>query len=82
MADKGYDADWFREALVDRGFEVAIPPKSNRKTQMPYDKWLCRKRHKIENMCDKLKDWCRIRTRCAHSFRSAIATAAIVIFWI
>ena len=25
LADKGYDADWFRETLADRNYEVCIP---------------------------------------------------------
>jgi transposase len=44
-----------------------------------------RRRHKIENMFGRLKDWRRIRThydRCAHTFMSAISlAAAVVIFW-
>ncbi len=85
LADKGYDADWFREVLADRNYEACIPSKSNRKIQIPHDRALYRKRHKIENMFGKLKDWRRIHTRydrCAHTFMSAIAIAAIVIFWI
>ena len=85
LADKGYDADWFRDALARRDIGVCIPPKSNRKIKIPYDRLLYRKRHKIENMFSKLKDWRRIHTRydrCAHTFMSAIAIAAIVIFWI
>ena len=83
LANRGFDADWFREALVDRNDEVRIPSKSNRKIQIPQDKALYRKRHKIESMLGKFKDWRRIHTRndrCAHTFMSAIA--AIVIFWI
>ena len=85
LADKGYDADWLREALADWKIEACIPSKSNRKIQIPHDRLLYRKRHKIENMFGKLKDWRRIHTRydrCAHTFMSAIAIAAIVIFWI
>lgn len=85
LADKGYDADWFRDVLADRNYEACIPSKSNRKIQIPHDKALYRKRHKIENMFGKLKDWRRIHTRfdrCAHTFLSAITIAAIVIFWI
>ena len=85
IADRGYDADWLRYALGDRKIEVCIPSKSNRKVQIPHDRALYRKRHKIENMFGKLKDWRRIHTRydrCAHTFMSAIAIAAIVIFWI
>jgi transposase len=31
LADRGYDADWFREALAKREIAVCIPSKSNRK---------------------------------------------------
>ena len=85
MADRGYDADWLRHALDDRNVEACIPSESNRTIQIPHDLVLCRKRHKIESMLGKLKDWRRIHTRsdrCAHSFMSAIAIAAIIIFWI
>ena len=80
-----YDAAWLRNALADRKIEACIPSKSNRKTHIPHDRVLYRKRHKIENMFGKLKDWRRIHTRydrCAHAFMSAIVIAAIVIFWI
>ena len=85
LADKGYNAGWFRKALAERGITPCIPPKLNRKTVIPFDKMLYRCRHKIENMFGKLKDWRRIHTRydrCAHTFMSAIAIAATVIFWI
>ena len=85
LADRGYDADWFRNALADRRVEACIPSKSNRKTQIPHDRALYRKRHKVENMFGKLKDWRRIHTRydrCAHTFLSAICIAAVVIFWL
>jgi transposase len=49
-------------------------------SSLPPAKALYRKRHKIETIFGKLKDWPRIHTRCAHTFMSAIA--AIVIFWI
>ena len=85
LADRGYDADWFREALHEKGIEPCIPPKKNRKTQHHYNKELYKKRHIIENSFSKLKDWRRIATRydrCAHTFRAAITIAIIVIWWI
>ena len=85
LADRGYDADWFRNALVRRGITPCIPSKINRKLPMPHDKALYRQRYKIENMFGRLKDWRRIHTRydrCAHTFFSAIAIAATVIFWL
>ena len=85
LADRGYDADWLREALVTRGTAACIPSKSNRKIPLPHDKAVYRLRHRIENMFGRLKDWRRIHTRydrCAHTFMSAIALAATVIFWL
>jgi len=85
LGDKGYDADWFRQALTERGIAPCIPPKANRKVQIDYDKALYKQRHKIENMFGRLKDWRRIHTRydrCAHTFMSAISIAATVIFWL
>jgi hypothetical protein len=57
IADKGYDADWFRQALAARKTAACIPSKSNRKVHIPHDTILYRQRHHIENMFGKLKDW-------------------------
>ncbi len=32
LADRGYDADWFRDALLAKGITPCIPPKKNWKT--------------------------------------------------
>jgi len=85
LGDRGYDANWFRQALAARGIAPCIPSKINRKKPIPHDRTLYRQRHKIENMFGRLKDWRRIHTRydrCAHTFFSAICIAATVIFWI
>ncbi|MBC2887427.1 transposase, partial [Ochrobactrum sp. CM-21-5] len=47
LADKGYDADWFRAALIERGIVACIPSKANRKIASPHDTKLYRQRHKI-----------------------------------
>lgn len=31
LADRGYDADWLREALKDEGMKVCIPGRKSRK---------------------------------------------------
>ncbi len=85
LADKGYDADWFRQDLADRGITAGIPSNSNRKSPIEHDRKLYRQRHKAENIFGRLKDWRRIHTRydrCAHTFMSAICIAAAVIFWL
>ena len=85
LADRGYDANWFREVLLSRGITPCIPPKRNRKALAKYDKTLYKQRHKIEIMFGRLKDWRRIAIRydrCAHTFHSAICLAFVFIFYL
>ena len=85
LADRGYDANWFRIALQRKGIIPCIPGKKNRTIPVEYDKTLYKQRHKIENMFAKLKDWRRISMRydrCAHTFFSAIQLAATLIFYL
>lgn len=37
LGDRGYDGDWFRDALTARGIAPCIPSKVNRKTPIPHD---------------------------------------------
>jgi transposase len=37
LGDKGYDADWLRQALAERGIKACIPSRSNRKTPIEHD---------------------------------------------
>jgi transposase len=85
LADRGYDSNWFRDALAERGCKPCIPSTKSRKIALPYDKALYKQRHKIENMFARLKDWRRIATRydrCAHTFFSAICIAATFTFYL
>jgi transposase len=84
IGDRGYDADWFRHALRARGTRPCIPGRSGRTAPIRHGKKTYRDRHRIEIMFARLKDWRRIHTRydrCAHTFMSAIAIAAIMLFW-
>jgi transposase len=49
LAGRGYDADWFRNALKDRRIAPCIPSRRGRKVPIPHDPDLYRKRHRIEN---------------------------------
>ena len=83
LADKAYDTDAIRAYLKGRGIEACIPPKSNRKMPAIHDKTLYRKRHIIENMFSRLKDWKGIAfrvNRCFHTFHSFVALALLFIF--
>ena len=36
LGDRGYDADWFRQALQDKGIRACIPGRKQRKTPAKY----------------------------------------------
>ena len=85
IGDKGYDSDEYRAALKAKGITACIPPRKGRNMPASFDKQLYRKRHKIENLFARLKDWRRIHTRYdrrADTFMAAITIAAICAFWI
>jgi transposase len=85
LADRGYDADWFRQGLQDHGITPCIPARRGRNEPIPHDPQLYALRHRIENMFARLKDWRRIAMRydrCADLYLSAVALAALVIFWL
>jgi putative transposase len=85
IADRGYDSNWFRAALTQKGIEPCIPSTKSRKVALSYCKTLYRQRHKIENMFGRIKDWRRIATRydrCAHTFFSTICIAAAISFYL
>ena len=57
LADRGYDSNWFREALAARDIEPCIPGRKNRKEPIEYDTELYKQRNRIERMFGRLKDW-------------------------
>jgi transposase len=82
LGDKAFDADWLRADLDERGAVAVIPPKSNRKIIIDYDKAMYRWRHLIENYFAKLKEFRSIATRydkTAESFSANINLAAALI---
>lgn len=38
IADRGYDADWFRDALEDKGISPCIPRRKSRGKVVRYDR--------------------------------------------
>ena len=80
--DRGYEAVWFRNALIDMKITQCIPSRKNHKMLIPHDAVPYKKRHKIENMFDRMKDWRSIAMRfdrradiCLHtcSYRIVLA---------
>jgi transposase len=82
---RGYDADWFREALEEKGIKPCIPGRKSRSKPVKYDKRKYKRRNRIEIMFGRLKDWRRVATRydrCPTVFFSAVCLAATVLFWL
>ena len=63
IADKGYDAQRFRQSILERGMTPVIPPRSNRKEPHEYDAHLYRERQLVECFINKIKHFRRIFSR-------------------
>ncbi|KGM85941.1 transposase [Roseovarius sp. MBR-154] len=78
-------APHFTVLSQDKGIRACIPGRKKRKTAIKYDKRRYKRRNRIEIMFGRLKDWRRVATRydrCPKVFLSAIALAALVIYWL
>ena len=85
LADRGYDADWFRKTVVDRGITRCIPQRKSRDKPIKDDKQRYKRRKRMEIIFGSLKNWWRIAPqydRCLKVFLSAIALAATFLFWL
>lgn len=84
LADKAFDADErVFKPLLAAGKTFVIPPKSNRKTQRPFDEEMYKARHLIENFYCRLKQFRAIATRydkTARNFLAAIHLVAAIIW--
>jgi IS5 family transposase len=54
LGDRRYDADWFREALKDKGIRACTSRRKQRKKPVNYDKRRYRRRNRIEIMFGRL----------------------------
>jgi len=62
-ADKAYDNDALRNLLAEGNNRASIPPKSNRRKKIEYDKETYKRRHKVENFFQRLKECRALATR-------------------
>jgi len=63
VADKGYDSDGFRAQLRRWGSCPCIPPRCHRLKPAGWHRGHYKKRHKVENLFQRLKRYRRIGTR-------------------
>ncbi|WP_370636407.1 transposase [Komagataeibacter sp. FNDCR2] len=85
LGHRGYDTDWFRDALEAKGIRSCIPRRKSPEKPVRYDKRKYKRRNRIEIMFGRLKDWRRLATRydrCPPVIFSALCLAATVMFWL
>ena len=70
VADKAYGSSKIRQAIADEGALAVIPPKSNAKNPIDYDKPLYRMRNIVERFFCRMKDMRRIATRYERTKRN------------
>ena len=63
VTDKGYDCDGFRAELRRYGSRACIPPRCNRLKPASWHRGHYRKRHRVENLFQRLKRCRRVGTR-------------------
>jgi transposase len=63
LADRAYDCDALRDALVKRGAWGNIRLMPHRKNRPAFSAWLCRQRNAVERFFNKLKYFRAIATR-------------------
>ena len=63
IADKGYDANHFVEAIEAKGAQAVIPPRSNRLNPREYDKEQYKDRNLVERFFNRIKQFRRVATR-------------------
>jgi putative transposase len=83
LADKGYDANRLIEKIKERGSQIVIPPKRDRKIQRASDTDLYKERNRIERSFNKLKQFRRVATRydkLLANFMGFVKLAAIAIW--
>lgn len=85
LIDRVYEADWFREAFKDNAVRACIPRRKQRKESVKCDTRRYKLRNRVEIMFGRLTDGRSAATRYGHHpkvFLSAIALAAMVIYWL
>jgi len=82
IMDKAYDSQDIRAHLLKHDIVPVIPPKSNRRISLDYDKNLYKLREKVERFFNNLKQFRRIATRYEKLSRTFQALIHLVAVWI
>ena len=82
LADKAFDSNWIIEEMKERGAQIVISQRPQRKAPLTIDAEIYKWRHLVENFFAKLKECKAVAMRCEktdRNFRSMIYACAAVI---
>ena len=63
VMDRAYEGDETRKLATDLGFQVVVPPRSDRRQPWDYDREPCKRRNEVERLFRRLKGFRRVYTR-------------------
>jgi len=58
LGDRGYDADWFRKTLKDKGIRACIPGRKQRNKAVKYDKRRYKRKRSAVALCGEARRGC------------------------
>jgi transposase len=82
LADKAFDANWIIEEMNERGAQIIISQRPQRKEPLKIDEEMYKWRHLIENFFCKLKEFKDVAMRSAktdQNFSSMIYVSTAII---
>lgn len=71
VCDRAYSSDPWRSAIRGTGAEPVMPANLTHRNAPPHDRGAYARRHRVENLWARLKEWRALATRydkTAHSF--------------
>jgi transposase len=77
LGDRAYDTNELRDWCAEHGAGAVIPSKRNRKVPIPHDQQAYKRRHLIENLFGRIKDFTRIILRKCKTSRSYAAFVSL-----
>ena len=82
LADKAFDANWIIQEMNERGAQIVISQRPQRRQPLDIDEEIYKWRHLIENFFGKLKEFKGIAMRSEktdRNFKSMIYACAAII---
>lgn len=84
LADKAYDTNDIRKFIKNHGEKIVIPSQGRRTTEIPYNKYLYKKRNFVERFFQRIKAWRRIATRYEKTsiMYANMVFISCILFWL